>query len=131
MLLNGLQNAARRLPYPRRMVTAKESIREVLAANTRALMKRRGWTQTQVASKAGLSQTHVGNVLRREVDPTTAVLAGLGKAFGLPSWLLLVPELPIEVLDSQEVPALVKSYLEAAAKPLSTLVAQRHASRNP
>ncbi|HLA60932.1 MAG TPA: helix-turn-helix transcriptional regulator [Nitrospiraceae bacterium] len=110
-------------------MAAKDSIREVLATNTRALMERRGWTQAKVAAKASLSQTHVGNVLRQEVAPTTVVITGLGKAFDLPGWLLLVPELPIEILDSKEVPDLLQTYLEAAAKPLSTLIAQRHATR--
>lgn len=129
MLLVDAKNDARAPPYPFEMA-AKDSIREVLATNTRALMKRRGWTQAQVAHKAGLSQTHVGNVLRQEVAPTTVVITGLGKAFNLPGWLLLIPEVPIEILDSKEVPALLQTYLEASAKPLSTLVAERHAARN-
>jgi hypothetical protein len=77
-----------------------------------------------------MSQTHVGNVLRQEVDPTTAVLTGLSTAFGVPSWLLLVPGLTPEILDSKEVPNLLQTYLEATVKPLSTLIAER-AARKP
>jgi transcriptional regulator with XRE-family HTH domain len=113
MLLNGTQNAARPPPYPVLMAAAKDSIKEVLAANTRALMDRRGWKQERLAKAAGLSQTHVGNVLRKEVEPTTAVIAALAKAFEIPHWLLLVPNLPIELLDSNEVPALLQTWLAA------------------
>lgn len=129
MLLELLQNDAEAPPYAREMGAAKDSIREVLAENTRTLMKRRGWTQEKLAAKANISQTHVGNVLRQAVDPTTAILGGLSRAFGLPSWLLLVPRLPPEILDSGEVPALLQTYLDAASQPLSTLIAQRAARK--
>jgi len=93
------------------MGTAKESIKEVLANNTRALMVRRGWNQEQLGKRAGISQTHVGNVLRKEVEPTTTIIAGLANAFGLPEYLLLMPGLPVELLDSNEIPALLQTWL--------------------
>ena len=129
MLLELLKNDARAPPYPQDMGAAKDSIREVLAENTRTLMKRRGWTQEKLAAKAQISQTHVGNVLRQAVDPSTAIISGLGRAFGIPTWLLLVPGLPPEILDSGEVPALLQTYLDAASQPLSTLIGQRAARR--
>jgi len=95
------------------MGTAKQSIRQVLAANVAALKARRDWTQQQIASRGGISQTHVGNVLRAEVNPTTEILEGLSRAFGVPEWLLLVPNLPAELLDSNEVPALIQTWLTA------------------
>lgn len=129
MLLKILKNRARTSSYTFGMATAKESIRDVLAANTKVLMKRRGWTQQQLASKAKMSQTHVGNVLRKEVDPTTAVLGALGSAFDIPPWLLLVPNLPPDILDSKEVPNLLQTYLEASTVPLSTVIAERAARK--
>lgn len=129
MLLGSVHDGAGSSPYPLGM-SAKTSIREVLATNLRALMKRRGWTQEQLGKKAGISQTHVGNVLRKEVDPTTAMIAGFSRAFDIPEWLLLVPQLPVEILDSPEVPNLIKTYLEAAAKPLSAVIAERAAHQN-
>jgi transcriptional regulator with XRE-family HTH domain len=113
MLLGDTQNAARASPYAVSMGTAKQSIRQVLAANVVALKERRDWTQQQIAAKAGISQTHVGNVLRAQIDPTTAIIEGLSRAFDVPGWLLLVPNLPIELLDSNEVPALLQTWLMA------------------
>jgi transcriptional regulator with XRE-family HTH domain len=93
------------------MGVAKEPIKEILAKNTRALMERRGWGQVELGKRAGISQTHVGNILRKEVEPTTTMIAGLAKAFGLKEYLLLIPDLPVELLDSNEIPALVQTWL--------------------
>jgi len=111
MLLSDAKNNARPSPYPQDMGTAKQSIRQVLAENVAKLKARRDWTQAQIASRGGLSQTHVGNVLRAEVNPTTEILEGLSRAFGIPEWLLLVPNLPVELLDSNEVPAMLQTWL--------------------
>lgn len=113
MLLGDAQKAARPPPYPFPMATAKESIKDVLAKNTRALMERRGWGQVELGKKAGISQTHVGNVLRKEVEPTTTIIEGLAKAFNLPGYVLLMPGLPVELLDSNEIPALLQTWLSA------------------
>lgn len=130
MLLDTTKNDARALPYPLDMGAADDSIREVLATNTRTLMERRGWKQTQLAAKAGISQTHIGNVLRQEVEPTSKIISGLAKAFGIQAYQLLIPGLPPDILDSREVPNLLQSYLEAAAQPLSTVIARRHAKKS-
>ena len=111
MLLGVTKEAARAPPYPLDMGAAKESIKEVLAKNTRALMTRRGWNQVQLGKRAGISQTHIGNVLRQEVEPTTTIIAGLAKAFNLPEYMLLMPGLPVELLDSNEIPALLQTWL--------------------
>jgi transcriptional regulator with XRE-family HTH domain len=96
------------------MPTPKESPNDILVANVRALMKRRGWGQEKLGAEAGISQTHVGNILRKEVQPTTQMIAGLAKAFNLKeAYLLFVPNLPVELLDSNELPALIQTWLAA------------------
>lgn len=112
MLMNTtyLQDTAWQGLYAFPMQSARTQSRAIVAANVRALMERRGWTQEQVAAKAGISQTHVGNVLRQDTDCRTAILEALGKAFGVPAWLLLVPGLKPEVLDSPEIPLLLERY---------------------
>lgn len=92
------------------MPTAKESIRATVAENVKALMEHRKWTQKQLEAKSGVSQTHISNILRQANDPSTSKLDAVGKAFGIPGWLLLIPDLPIEVLDSPEIPHLVDRY---------------------
>jgi transcriptional regulator with XRE-family HTH domain len=111
MLLSDPHNAARPPPYPFLMGAAKDSIQETLAINVKALMERRGWTQVVLGKRAGMSQTHVGNVLRKNAAPTSVIISKLARAFDLPDWLLLVPNLPVELLDSKEVPALLQAWL--------------------
>lgn len=101
-------------PY-RSQMAAKKAIRAVLAANLIALMNKRGWTQQQLEAKSSVSQRHISSLRRGTADCTTEVLDALGSAFGIPGWLLLVPDLPIEVLDSPEVPLLVERYIRGAA----------------
>lgn len=130
MLLANLPNNAKPPPYPHGM-SAKASIRDVLAANVEALMKRRGWKQTRVAEEGGIAQRTVSNVLNKTNDPGTEVIEALGRAFKVPGWTLLIPGVPSQILDSQELPNLVTTYLEAAAKPLSTVIAERNLPRRP
>jgi transcriptional regulator with XRE-family HTH domain len=107
-----LKNISRGTLYAasNQMRAAKKANRSDLAANVRALMKRRDWTQLQLADKAGISQTHVGNILREENDASISVLAAIGQAFGVPGWQLLVPNLPPDLLDSPELPTVVERY---------------------
>jgi transcriptional regulator with XRE-family HTH domain len=84
--------------------------REILAGNTRTLMDRRSWNQTKLATKAQVSQRHISNILGKKVDATIAMTDALGAAFGIPGWLLLVPNLPDDLLDSPELPAMVERY---------------------
>ena len=130
MLLANLPNNAKAPQYPYGMA-AKASIRDVLAENVEALMKRRGWKQTRVAEEGGLAQRTVSNVLNKTNDPGTEVIEALGRAFKVPGWTLLIPGVPSQILDSQELPNLVNTYLEAAAKPLSTVIAERTLPRRP
>lgn len=130
MLLDNLPNNAKTSPYPQWMA-AKDSIRDVLSDNVKGLMRHRGWKQTKVAEKGGIAQRTVSNVLNKTNDPSTEVIEALGRAFGVPGWTLLIPQVPTEILDSKELSNLVTTYLEAAAKPLSTVIAERALPRRP
>lgn len=90
--------------------TSKRECSLVIAANVRVMMKRRDWTQEQLAKRAGVSQTHVGNVLRAQHAPSADVIERIAGAFGVPPYLLLVPDLAPEMLDSPELPLLVERY---------------------
>jgi transcriptional regulator with XRE-family HTH domain len=128
-----LHNNARRLVHDRNVNEERPSPRKVLADNLRALKDRHGWTQTEIADKADISQRYVSSVLSQEQDPTTEIVDGLAKAFGLPVWLLLVPELSVELLDSQEIPLLVRHFAGADPDGQSALtkLAQREFHLNP
>lgn len=111
MLLRGLKNDARAPPYAIHMAADKDPIADALAHNVRVLMARRGWKQEKLAEKAGMSQTHVGNVLRKTAAPTSVVISKLARAFGVSEYVLVMPDLPDHMLDSNEIPSLLKIWI--------------------
>jgi len=114
MLQIDAHNNSNRPPY-RSAMAEKQAIRAVLAANLIALMTKRGWTQQQLEAKSGVSQRHISSLRRGTAGCTTEILDSIGSAFGIPGWILLVPDLPVEVLDSPEVPLLIERYARGAA----------------
>jgi len=94
-------------------------------------MEERGWKQTRVAKEGGLAQRTVSNVINKTNDPGTEIIEALGNAFGVPGWTLLIPKVPAKILNSKELPNLVSTYLEAASKPLSTVIAERSLPKRP
>jgi transcriptional regulator with XRE-family HTH domain len=99
------------------MISAKKSMAAVFAANVKTLMERRKLNQVQLGAKAGVSQRHISNVLRQVHGPSTDIIEKIASAFGLPGWLLMIPNLPPELLDSTELLSVVERY--------STLVSGR------
>ena len=61
----------------------KQSAREILAANVKALRKERSWSQDELADRAGFHRTYVGTVERCEQGITIDSLEKLAKAFGV------------------------------------------------
>lgn len=109
-------NSATALLYRASMVTKADG-RAIFAANLRALMQRRGWRQEDLETKSGISQTYISRLLRKQADPTIRVLEDIGAAFGIPGWVLLIPNLDSDTLDSRAIPALVETFRRAAATP--------------
>jgi transcriptional regulator with XRE-family HTH domain len=68
-----------------------ETPADILANNVMRLRQARGWTQTQLASAAGLKQTTVSAIERAAVDTSIDKLERLGHAFHLPLWSLMLP----------------------------------------
>lgn len=107
-------NSASALLYRAPMVT-KADARTIFAANLRALMQRRGWRQEDLEAKSGISQTYISRLLRKQADPTIRVVEDIGAAFDIPGWVLLIPNLDGDTLDSRAIPALVETFRRAAA----------------
>ena len=72
-----------------------DSLQQVIADNVLRLRKSFGWSQKQLASRAGLSQRVISNT---EISGSISVstLAGLSKAFGLPVTLLVATNIPLD-----------------------------------
>ncbi|WP_336357310.1 helix-turn-helix transcriptional regulator [Stenotrophomonas muris] len=102
--------------YPAQV--ANDSSR-TLADNVRRLMEAAGDTQAKVAKRAGLAQRSVGNVVTygttHETSPTLRTVDGIADAYGVPVWMLLLDQVPLEVLQSPELARLIDNYIRAPA----------------
>jgi len=102
--------------YPAQV--ANDSSR-TLADNVRRLMEAAADTQAKVAKRAGLAQRSVGNVVTygttHETSPTLRTVDGIADAYGVPVWMLLLDQVPLEVLQSPELARLIDNYIKAPA----------------
>jgi transcriptional regulator with XRE-family HTH domain len=132
MPLGDVHNPSIACPYRHGMGSKRSNVRATIAANLDALMQKREWTQKKLEKESGVSQRHISNVLNQQTDCTSEILASLGAAFGLPGWLLAIPNLPAELLDSNAVPLLVRRYIDAGSegRQLLDVMAEREAHHN-
>jgi transcriptional regulator with XRE-family HTH domain len=114
------------LGMPARSITPEDQL-PVFAANLSRLLERAGLNQTQLAEKSGVSQRHISALVRGESDCTLQVAEQLAKPFGLRGWQLMLPNLPIELVNSPRVLRLVETYLDASeeGRALLDAMAQR------
>lgn len=64
---------------------------EILADNVRRLMDSRGWKQTALADRAGISQKAVSNILSAKSNVTLDTLDRLAAVFGVSGHWLCIP----------------------------------------
>jgi transcriptional regulator with XRE-family HTH domain len=64
-------------------VQLAKTLQQVFAGNLRRERLARGWSQRELANKAGLTRTHVGSVERGEHSTTINVIEALAKALGV------------------------------------------------
>ena len=82
--------AAAKKPAP----PVRPDIRSVLAVNLIALRASREWSQDALALEAGLHRTFIAHVERQVRNISLDNLDKLAKAFGVPTYELLVPARP-------------------------------------
>jgi len=91
---------------PRR---AELSTKEVIARNLRALMERHDVNQVKLSKLSGVSQRHISAILRAESEAGVEKLNKLARPFGLKGWQLQVPDLPVDLLDSDVIEKLLNA----------------------
>jgi transcriptional regulator with XRE-family HTH domain len=58
-------------------------LRAVVARNLRILRKQKGFTQEELADRAGINRNYVGQIEREEKSPTVDLLEKMSKALGV------------------------------------------------
>lgn len=85
-------------------------------------------TQEALHQACGVSQAHIGNILRMEQAPGLLVIARLAKTFGLQTWQMMAPaELMREGLPP-ELFAVITDYLssDSTGRKIISGVARNH-----
>ena len=70
----------RRRRSPRAMAA---DLKDILAIRVRQVRHTRGWTQEELADRAGISARYVGNIERGVVSASVTVLGRLARALGI------------------------------------------------
>lgn len=111
----------------------REAARSVLAQNLRALMDQRGWKQTELASRSGVSQAAISAILRCKKAPTVDTVEAFSRALGVEPWQLLMPGLSLNPSVAIEVVGLLRQYQQASTqgRDMIARIAAREAELRP
>lgn len=73
-----------------------------------------------LAQRSGVSKSNLGYLVNyrdgSDRHPTTKTIEGIAAALGVPLWQLMMPGLPLELLESQRLTRLVENYRDAPAE---------------
>lgn len=91
---------------------------KALANNLARLMNARAMSQVALAAKSGVGQTTISALInyRNETDSKATrmdTLARIAKALDVEAWMLLIPDMPIDVLGDKRVIDVIDGYVEA------------------
>lgn len=88
-----------------------------LADNVRRLKQHRGWGLVELARRAGVSKSALGYLInykdRNDRHPTMETVEGVARAFDLELWQLMVPDLPLDMLESHTFARMIENYRDA------------------
>lgn len=100
---------------PKPQIAHRSATEQNLARNLAFLMVRKGWTQEQVAAKAGIVQKTVSNVLTGAHKTTIETAEALGRAFGVTGWHMISPYLIKDVEGDGTLARMIDGYMFAPA----------------
>ncbi len=67
----------------------------ILAANIRAYLKLRGWTQTKLADQSGMPTARIAEILSGKYDPRVGTIERVARALGVPLASLFLAAEPV------------------------------------
>lgn len=87
----------------------------VIADNLRRLMSHFGLSQAELGRRAGVAQTMLSGLLRREhgvKNPRANTIDKLAAHFKIAPWKLLIPDVEVEILLDDQIERLVEAYVK-------------------
>lgn len=96
-----------------------------VAGNLQRLMDADQISQAQLAKKTGIGQSTISNLLSvakpLEINPRMSTLVQLGAHFGVPAWMFLVGDLPLDLLRGGRIAAMIHNYTAATDEGRQTI----------
>lgn len=87
--------------------------RAYLARNVAWLRRRAGWSQTELARKAGVSQSSIDNLEDEAAgSPRLETIVAVAGAFKVPHWMLLMYHQDMATLVDERLPHIVETFQE-------------------
>jgi len=74
------------------MQNEKPCISVILSGNIRTRRSEKGFTQAQLAEKAGISIRHLSDIERSDSFPSPETIEKIASALDIPSYILFLPE---------------------------------------
>lgn len=88
--------------------------RESLARNLSHLKELCGYTERDIAAKAGVAPKTVNNMLNGNHDSSLDKVNAVAKVFGLQGWHLIMPNLPLDLISSPTISKFVGNFISAS-----------------
>ena len=93
------------------------------------LLEQRGWSEYRLAKESGVSQTTIGNIFRRNTDPTVSTLENICRGFGITLSQFFADGDIVELTPEMKLKRLIDSWLvlsprqkEAAQQMIDAMV---------
>lgn len=114
------------------MMKKRPHTTETLARKLNYLMDKHGYSERDMEQKSGVSAKTVNNMRNAKHKPAVENVDKVAAVFGLPGWLLITPDIPDEIMDSQGLKNTLKNYAAADASGREAIerIAEREALYN-
>jgi transcriptional regulator with XRE-family HTH domain len=86
---------------------------EIFARNVTQLLKDRGWSDSELARRAGVSNRAVGMYRKLDAVPSIEAVERIASAFGFSAWELLNPNFEPGIMKDRRFPAFCDAFLRA------------------
>lgn len=104
----------------------KPSAALAFATNVQKLMDHHQISQAELGRKAGVGQSTLSRLLDLDaptgINPRASTVESIAAHFKIAPWLLLVPNLPLELLESNLLGSLVENYRDASEEGRRAIV---------
>ncbi|HDX0792343.1 TPA: helix-turn-helix transcriptional regulator [Stenotrophomonas maltophilia] len=98
---------------------------EVVAHNVRRLMEHHSLSQAELGRRAGVAQTMISGLVSRQdgsKNPRSDTIDKLAAFFKVAPWMLLIPDIDMDMLTDQGLKELVESYARVPALGRATIL---------